>query len=289
MAGVDYTIGEEGPNEAPPGNGSGRVSQQGGGGVNPLLGILMTLGMMGLGSWFRNRSEENAVPPELRQMLTMANQRMAFQNPEFEAITRGTHEMLPGFARTGTPLSGSLTNQIPEAPKSSSGGGGENPFGSLNPLRNPLLAGLLGALAGGGLPGGASANLGDLARGLANLFRGDRNPFGGRTTVTGINNHNLPSYDPFGYGFDGLPGFNGSPNDPSGGTGRGPGMAGYYEDPYNPFDDPYFFNNPDNFGGLPSDPSGGSGVGPGMAGFRGGPAMSGGGSDMRGPEWWSDE
>lgn len=61
-----------------------------------------------------------AVPPEFSQLMQMSNQRYAYQNPLFQATTQGVYDMLPDFAKTGTSMSGGLSNQIPIA--SASGG-----------------------------------------------------------------------------------------------------------------------------------------------------------------------
>ena len=159
-----------------------------------------------------------ASPPELSQLLAMSRDRTAYQNPLFQAVTQMAYGGLPTYARQGTQLSGSLSNQAPPAP--TSGGG-----------MNPLLAGGLGALGGAAAnslgPGGNA--LGALIKGLKRLFGG-----GGRDTVQGD--------EPFGGG--GLPGMGSNflpnnslmfpfgmdwrgPSDPSGGSGIGPGMQQY--------------------------------------------------------------
>src|SRR5581483_8053197 len=114
---------------------------QSGGGVNPWLGILTALGATAGGAYLRNRSQQNAVPPELRQLLSQSVDRQAFQNPLFEANTRGTFAMLPGFATDGLSLKGSLSSAPPKVDTSQPSGSDDpgNPLTSWNPLRNPLL------------------------------------------------------------------------------------------------------------------------------------------------------
>jgi hypothetical protein len=276
------------PQQPKTGGGASGGQQQGG--LNPWLGILTALGGAAGGAYLRNRSQANAVPPELRQLLTQSVNRQAFQNPLFEANTRGTYQMLPTFATGGGAMPGGhLSNQAPEIPKTSGGSDDpDNPLTSWNPLKNPLLSGLLGALARGGIPGtGGQGDLGKALSDLVNLFRrgGDRNFTGGPQSYTGINNHNLPSYDPYGYGYDGLPGFNGSPTDPSGGTGRGPGMQGYYD---------WLYGNGGNDGGfLPGNGYGGYNDNP----YQNLPGYGmdlpndegvGGGGDRTGTNWWDE-
>ena len=66
----------------------------------------------------------SAVPPQLSQLLDQSVQRQAYQNPLYQATTQGVYDMLPDFAKTGTQLSGTLSNQV-QPP--SNGGTGSGP------------------------------------------------------------------------------------------------------------------------------------------------------------------
>ena len=172
------------------------------------------------------------VPPELQQLLALSRDRTAYQNPLFQATTQLAYSMLPTYARQGTALSGSLGSGIPATAPQSDGSG----------LGGMLGAGALGALAGNG----ASGNLSSLIDGLKRLFmrqrgiQGDR-PYGGGA-LTG--------------GGQGAPGFG----------GWDPGVSDQYGQPYLP-SDPGVYYGQGGGGASPSDPSGGSGVGPGMQGY----------------------
>lgn len=164
-----------------------------------------------------------AASPELQQLLAMSRDRAAYQNPLFQSVTQMAYAGLPDYARKGTQLSGTLSNQAP--PAQASGG------------MNPALAGALGGLGGAALNSlGPNGNaLGALIDGIKKLLsHNSSNPYGasGVTGVGGVGGKYLPSYDPFSNdpfsGWGGEGGVN-TVRDPSGGSGVGPGMQGYYE------------------------------------------------------------
>ena len=135
-----------------------------------------------------------AAPPELQQLLAQSRDRVAYQNPLFQAVTQMAYGGLPTYARQGTQLSGTLSNQVPAIAPPSGGG------------MNPLLAAGLGGLGGAALNSlGPNGNaLGALIDGIKKLFGHGGNPSNpyGNTTYS---NH----YDPFAF----------DPNDPlSGGV-----------------------------------------------------------------------
>lgn len=72
-----------------------------GGGMNPLLKILTTLGSAGVGHLISRNAASGNVPPELRQLLQMMVDRQQAQTPNFQAVTQGLHAMLPTFAKNG--------------------------------------------------------------------------------------------------------------------------------------------------------------------------------------------
>jgi len=104
------------------------------------------------------------VPPQLSQLLDLSVGRTAYQNPLFQATTQGAYSMLPTFARQGTALTGGLSNAIPAAPTSTSGGPG------IGSIAGPAGLAALAALLGGGGGSGASGNLSTIANALKKLF-----------------------------------------------------------------------------------------------------------------------
>lgn len=177
--------------------------------------------------------------PELSQLLQLSRDRTAYQNPLFQAVTQMAYRGLPTYAREGTQLSGTLSNQAP-APSQSGGGG----------LGQTLGAAGLGALAGNALGGGNM--LGALIDGLKKLFG-----HGGRDTVQGDS--------PFGGGALTGP----SAYDPWDFMGWDPSVSDAQGNPFLP-SDPGFYTGME----YPTDPSGGSGIGPGMQGYYG-PSLHG--------------
>lgn len=185
-----------------------------------------------------------AAPDELQQLLALSRDRVAYQNPLFQAVTQMAYSGLPIYARQGTQLSGSLPNAIPAiAPRS----GG----------MSPATAGLLGGLGGAALNSlGPNGNaLKALIDGIKKLFshqqgiQGNK-PFGGGIT---------PSANP--YNPNDL--FLGWPNQPGSARGLTPNVT-----TSEIYGFPSFPTFPPSMNGYPSDPSAGSGVGPGMQGFR---------------------
>lgn len=164
--------------------------------------------------------------PELQQLLALSRDRTAYSNPLYQAVTQMAYRGLPTYAREGTNLSGTLSNQAPPA----SGGGGMNP--ALAAALGASGMGALDALMGG--KNGGSLPIQQLINGLKKLFgggqdtvQGDKPYSGGALTGPGFDNSfagwgDLPSSDPFA-DFGPMS----YPSDPSGGTGVGPGMQAY--------------------------------------------------------------
>ncbi len=162
------------------------------------------------------------VPPQLMQLLDNSVARQGYQNPLFQAATKGSYDMLPGFAKEGSQLSGSLPSTLPPAAPFGGGGGG----------------GVAGAAAGG-LGAGALAAI---LAGLKKLFSGGGNP--GRPApgpggTTGSDGSPLPSSDPFdsNNGWDGFPtGGNGYDPMPNVDTDQFLGSWPETGSPFDPFD-----------------------------------------------------
>ncbi len=194
-----------------------------------------------------------AAPPELQQLLALARDRTAYQNPLFQAVTQMAYQGLPTYARSGTSL-GSLAPGVPGIMPQDGGGG-----------PGSLTSGLLGSLGGIALNslGGGNA-LGALISALKKLFlhqqatvQGNR-PYGGGTGLT-TGNPGLPSFlgwaDP-----SSAPASAPQPNVTTSET--------YNFDPYNlPSHNP-FPTFPGFLPTWPTDPSRGTGVGPGMWNYR---------------------
>lgn len=176
-------------------------------------------------------------PPELQQLLSESVNRSRYQNPLFEAVTQMAYRGLPTYAREGT----SLGQMGPAAPIAVPGAGGD---GGVPDWLKMLGAGLGGAALNSLGPNGNA--LGALIDGIKKLFghgqsRGvqGNKPYGGGALMGG--GQEYPGFlgwdqnysDPLGNPYlISDPGFwanwNGMPNDPSGGTGVGPGMQDYY-------------------------------------------------------------
>lgn len=193
-----------------------------------------------------------AVPPQVSQLLDQSVQRQAYQNPLFQATTQGVYDMLPDFAKTGTQLSGTLSNVAPTAPTSGASGPGLGTAAGLGGLS--ALAALLGQ--GGGASSGGP--LGPIFDAIKKLFHHNSGGTvqGNQPDAGGA----LPSGNP---GMNGFQGWDPSVSDPQG----------------NPFlpSDPGFYVG----GGIATDPSGGTGIGPGMQNYYGG-----GSGGMEDPEGW---
>lgn len=211
-------------------------------GVNPAIAAILGIAGAGAGKYFGNQGAQNAVPPQLSQLLQMSADRAAFQQPLAQAQTQGIYSMLPNFARQGTQLGSSIQGAAPQP----SGGG-----------MNPALAAALGAGGMGALDAlmgrnGGSIPFDAIIKGLKKLFGG-----GGRDTVQG----NQPNA--------GGTGFENMGTSPSFFGGWDPSVSDPRGNPYLP-SDPGTWWGSGGGGAMPMDPSGGTGVGPGMQGFYGG-------------------
>jgi len=200
--------------------------------------------------------------PELQQLLAQSRDRVAYQNPLFQAVTQMAYSGLPTYARQGTQLSGTLSNQAPPMPAPSGGG------------INPALAGGLGALGGMALNklGPQGDMLGALIDGIKKLLATKTRPIQGNKPYPGgaLTGGGQPAMYPF-------PGMAGNEGlDPNRWPGGNPNVSTEetFAWPNDVLNDPMFLNSQSN--GMPNDPSGGSGVGPGMQGFRNGlwPALA---------------
>lgn len=199
--------------------------------TNPGADLGAAIAGLLLGQHFSSAGAASNVPPQLTSLLNTAAARQTAQNPLFGAVNSGIYQMLPNFARNGA---AAFTPNMSAFPSSSGSGGGIS----------PLTAGIAGAGGGallasllhGSGNSGAGGNLSGIVNAIRNIFTK-----GGQPNVVGSNNSdvfgtNLPSYqDPFGLngGYNGgaVPGLDsGGIPDPSGGTGIGPGMQGYYGD-----------------------------------------------------------
>lgn len=137
---------KKGVQKATGGGGSNQGGNADTGGSNKTAqAIALLSGLLG-GKLLANHTANSAVPPELSQYLSMANSRMAAQNPLFGAVNSGVYQMLPNFARQGGAAMG-LSNQVPAAQQSHQGGGG------IDPTLLALLSALGGMGAGGLLTG----------------------------------------------------------------------------------------------------------------------------------------
>jgi len=199
-----------------------------------------------------------AQPPELQQLLALSRDRTAYQNPLFQAVSQMAYRGLPTYAREGTQLSGTLSNQAPAAAPQGGGLG----------LGGALGAAGLGALAGNALSGGGG-ELGKVLAGLKKLL----GLGGGPNTVQGDR--------PFGGGAEINPTQGFDPN----------GFTGWDQSVSDPFGNPYLPSDPGFYTGTtyPTDPSGGTGIGPGMQQYYGGSeGFYGGSGGDSGPDdnWW---
>lgn len=121
--------------------------------------------------------------PELQRLLAMSVDRTAYQNPLFQAVSQMAYAGLPTYARQGTQLSGTLSNQPPAA---------QAPGGGIG----PGAAGILGGLGGAALNGlsGGGGPLKALIDGIKKLLsHNSANPYG-KTSIS--NNYDPQFYDP---------------------------------------------------------------------------------------------
>lgn len=198
-----------------------------------------------------------AVPPQVSQLLDQSVQRQAYQNPLFQATTQGVYDMLPDFAKTGTSLSGTLSNVAPPAQAQGSSGPGLGTAAALG--GGAGLAALLSKLGGGGSGAG-----GDLSK----VFDAIKKKFGGQPgDFTGPINQ---------------PNWQGPTNDP---LWQGPGNQPDWQGSSDPMlpSDPGVYYGETGGGASPTDPSGGSGTGPGMQAFYDWLQSQGGGSGTADP------
>lgn len=92
------------------------ISDTGSGGFSNLSPGMQALlkGLVGAGGaigghLLSQNAAQNAVPPQLTQLLNIGTNRAQYQNPLFQAMNQGVYQMLPDFAKTGNPgLTGSL-------------------------------------------------------------------------------------------------------------------------------------------------------------------------------------
>lgn len=115
-----------------------------------------------------------AVPPQVSQLLDQSVQRQAYQNPLFQATTQGVYDMLPDFAKTGTSLSGTLSNVAPTAPAQGTSGPGLGTAAALG--GGAGLAALLSKLGSGGAGSGGELN---------KIFDAIKKKFGAKPGFTG--------------------------------------------------------------------------------------------------------
>ena len=218
-----------------------------------------------------------AQPPELQQLLALSRDRTAYQNPLFQAVSQMAYRGLPAYAREGTALSGTLSNQAPAA---SPQGGGMGLGGAIG-------AAGLGALLGNALSGGGG-EIGALIKGLKKLLhigdngrdtvQGDK-PYGGGALMNPT--QGFPNLD-----FLGWPGDRNletvkslTPNVTTSENFALPDSNDPFGNPLLPSSDPF---SPYGPLGYPTDPSGGSGIGPGMQRYYGGAS----GDSEPDDDWW---
>jgi hypothetical protein len=213
---------------------------------NPILkGILAAAGAYA-GNRYGNAQAQNAIPPQLSQLLSMSVDRASAQTPLFNAANSGIYQMLPKFAQTGAP---GMASSAPPAPSGGSGG--------MNPLASAGLGALLGSAASGA--GGPFSAIIDalkklFSHGGSGTVQGDK-PYPGGATMNptqGFPNESFQGWDP-------------NVSDPFG-------------NPYLPSDPGVYYGS--GGGAMPTDPSGGTGVGPGMQPFYG---YGGGGHPLDDP------
>lgn len=199
--------------------------------LKQLAAALATLGAGVGGHVIANNNSQSSVPPQLLQLLDNSVARQGYQNPLFQATTKGTFDMLPTFAKEGSALSGSLPSTLPPAQPWNGGNSGPGIKTAAGLGGASALAALLGNNSGGG---GALKPIFDAIKKL--FHRGGSN-FG-----TVDNSGALPTYDPFNSNGD----WNGTtPNsDPFANVNTDQFLGSWPEtsDPFAPFD-PSLFGN----------------------------------------------
>jgi hypothetical protein len=178
---------------------------------------------------------------QLLDLYTMGNARIASTQPIHQAAMAMASRLAPGYARSAM---GPVPQ--PSAPLTTGNLGQTGPSSTVGKVAAAAIAAMLADAA----KNGGGGNIGKLIKDLIDHFRGnDPNKwtmkpgdgFGGPGTSTFGSRDpfgtNLPGFDTTGFdSFDN--GWNGLPNDPSGGTGVGPGMQGYYDSGGGVADDP---------------------------------------------------
>jgi hypothetical protein len=190
-------------------------------------------------------------PPELQQLLSESVNRTRYQNPLFQAVSQMAYRGLPTYAREGTSL-GSMGPAAPIVPMN-------NDKDTVPDWLKVLGAGLGGAALNGLGPNGNMLKA--AIDGLKKIFgrNQSRTVQGNKPYSGGI----LPpgnSYNPF----DLFTGWDNGQNNVDPLTGRVTTNESF-SFPNDVFNDPYFLNAMWN--GMPNDPSRGTGVGPGMWDF----------------------
>jgi hypothetical protein len=147
--------------------GGSNVQQEGGNGGKTMAALLGLAGLLG-GRALSGGNQRSDFSPQLSQMAQMGVDRMAAQNPMFNATNQGMHAMLPNFARQGTSAPGMVSGQAPAPqmmPQASAQSGGGTPSWLI-----PLLAGAGGFAANDLLNG--QVPFADLIKKLGGLFGG---------------------------------------------------------------------------------------------------------------------
>lgn len=148
----------------------------------------------GLGGRALAGDPNSAIPPQVLQLLNNSVARQGYQNPLYQATTKGVFDMLPDFAKEGSQLSGSLPSTIPPADPWNGAGGGQGGPG----LKTAAGLGGLAALLGGGSSGGV---LGSLLKKIRDLFGGHgggmpTGPGPGPATPDPVYGYTGPDYGP---------------------------------------------------------------------------------------------
>lgn len=68
---------------------------------SPLLKALAGVGGLIGGKALQDHTQQNAIPPQLQQLLDLSMQRANAQTPLFNAANKGMYDMLPDFAKKG--------------------------------------------------------------------------------------------------------------------------------------------------------------------------------------------
>lgn len=191
-----------------------------------------------------NANSQSSIPPQLLQLLDNSVARQGYQNPLFQATTKGTFDMLPTFAKEGSALSGTLPSVLPPAQPWTGGSGGPGVKTAAGLGGAATLAALLGNGGGGG---GA---LGPLLKKIRDLFGHHGTPAPGNPSA------------PNGMGPDTLPGNGTDPNFGVFGPDYGPQTPNPMPNVDTTYDFPYLGyepGGPDFVGPMPSGSPNGDG------------------------------